>query len=86
MASFDVQSLFTNIPLIKTIIICDELCERSGLTPYNPTTSQFKLLSKLTIKESLHFQNSNRLYQQVDGVTMGSPLEPTLANVFLSYH
>ena len=28
----------------------------------------------------------NDYYQQIDGVAMGSPLGPTLANAFLSYH
>ena len=28
----------------------------------------------------------NKYYSQIDGVAMGSPLGPTLANIFLSYH
>ena len=31
------------------------------------------------------FMHDNKLYKQVDGVTMGSPLGPTLANFFLGY-
>ncbi len=85
MASFDVKSLFTNIPLIETINICVEQCHRHGLIPHNLTTPQFKSLSELAVKESV-FQFNNKLYQQIDGVAMGLPVGPTLANAFLCYH
>ena len=39
----------------------------------------------LATKES-HFIFDETLYKQIDGVTMGSPLGPTLINVFLIYH
>ena len=32
-----------------------------------------------------HFLYNNKIYTQVDGVQMGSPLGPTLANWFLGY-
>jgi len=31
------------------------------------------------------FMYKSKLHKQIDGVTMGSPLEPTLANFFLGY-
>ena len=39
----------------------------------------------LTTKESIILFD-NIYYSQVDGVAMGSPLGPTLANVFLCHH
>lgn len=42
-----------------------------------------KLLS-LSKKES-YFNFSGKLYKQVDAVAMGSPLSPTLADLFLVY-
>ena len=33
-----------------------------------------------------HFQFDEKLFDQVDGVSMGSPLAPALANLFMSYH
>ena len=32
-----------------------------------------------------HFLFNNEIYKQIDGVAMGSPLGPTLANVFMSH-
>ena len=39
----------------------------------------------LATKES-YFPFDGELYQQVDGVAMGSPLGPTLANIFLCHY
>ena len=44
----------------------------------------FEMLS-LTLKESIILFD-NKYYGQIDGVAMGFPLGPTLANIFLCYH
>ena len=44
----------------------------------------FEMLS-LTLKESVILFD-HKYYSQIDGVAMGSPLGPTLANIFLYYH
>ena len=85
MVSFDVESLFTNIPLDETINICvDRLYSRKkkvrGLLKRH-----FKELLTLATKSSCFLFNGT-YYSQVDGVAMGSPLGPTLANLFLAYH
>ena len=85
IGSLDVDSLLTNIPLEKTInICCDTLFEETdiyeGYSKY-----EFKTLLSLASKESYFFFNEV-LYKQKDGVAMGSPLSPTLANAFLSYY
>ena len=43
---------------------------------------EFKELSSLATKES-YFIFNEKLYKQVNGVTMGSPLGPTLANALV---
>ena len=47
--------------------------------------SEFKTLLSLASKESYFFFNEV-LYKQKDGVAMGLPLGPTLANAFLSHY
>ena len=72
MASLDVDSLFTNIPLDKTInIIIEKLFSEKG-TVHNLNKNQLKCLLILATKES-HFLFDGELYQQTDGVAMGSP-------------
>ncbi len=84
MASFDIKSLFPNIPLMETIDICVNQCKEN--LPINLTISQFKSLLETAVKELVFvFNINNKLYQQIDGVAMGSPLEQTLANAFLCF-
>ena len=82
MASLDVDSLFTNIPLSETINICCNVLFRGKPLVDGLTQSEFRQLLTLATTESLILFNGN-YYQQIDGVAMGSPLGPTLANIFL---
>ena len=85
MLSLDVDSLFTNVPLDETIKICiDELLKSDMTVSGLNKKEMFEMLS-LTSKESIILFD-NKYYSQIDGVAMGSPLGPTLANIFLCYH
>ena len=83
MVSFDVVSLFTNVPLSETIDLCCSIWNDNSSKHANLDVVAFrKLLSFAT--SNVHFMFNNNWYKQVDGVAMGSPLAPTMASVFLS--
>ena len=86
MVSFDVSSLFTNIPLDETInIILDDLFSETEVLSFNGCSfgkAHFKKLLEFAVKNN-NFIFNNQLYEQVDGVTMGSPLGPAFANIFM---
>ena len=85
MATFDVKSLFTNIPLNETIDICvnNLFCRKKKVQGL--LKRHFKQLLNLATKSSCFLFNGN-YYCQIDGVAMGSPLGPTLANLFLCHY
>ena len=86
MCSFDVESLFTNIPLDEVIEIClKQLFPDPSTKFHNFSKNQFKYLLELSVKNT-YFIFNGELYEQIDGVAMGSPLGPTLANIFLCYY
>ena len=85
MTSFDVELLFTNIPLQGTIDLCVDLLFNDKPNIDRFTKTDFHKLLTVTLSESLILFN-NGYYKQIDGVAMGSPLGPTFANIFLSYY
>ena len=92
LASFDVESLFTSIPLDFTIrLVADKIFDNKLFLsidhPEHPVLllkGQFIELLELAVKDQL-FTFNDVVYKQVDGVSMGSPLGPVLANFFLVY-
>ena len=84
MASFDIKSLFTNIPLTETLNLCVQNSYRNQTHVNNLTKSSFYKLLKITMFESF-FIFDGKFFEQCDGVAMCSPLGPTLANVFMCH-
>ena len=85
MASLDDDFLFTNIPLDETLNSIIEKLFPENETVHNFNGDQFKCSLTLATKESF-FLFDEELYQQVDGVAVGSPLGPTLAHIFLCHY
>lgn len=85
LASFDIESLFTSIPLDETIDIITESLFKDSETFNNFNKAQFTKFLNFAVKDSPFYFNG-KLYIQKDGMAMGSPLGPTFANCFLCYH
>ena len=82
MISFDVSSLFTIVPLDYTI---DLTLKRIFGDKEIKTKISRKDMKNLLIlcTKNIHFLCRNNVYQQKDGVAMGSPLGPVLAGIFM---
>ena len=87
LVSYDVSSLLTNVPLDETIkILADRAFVNNWFnSEYNLNISKQDLIDLLGVAtKGQLFQFNDSLYEQIDGVAMGSPLGPLLANVFMS--
>ena len=74
LASLDVESLFTNVPIEDTIkIIIENTYKHKTLQPPEILNE----LLKLCTKEAPFITPEVKLYKQIEGVAMGSPLGPT---------
>ena len=80
---FDVISLFTNVPLAETM----ELIASYVYTKDNPSFPPFNkdIFVKTMFKATQGlFLYKHELYEQINGVTIGSPLGHTPANFFMA--
>ena len=85
LCSFDISSLFTNVPLDETIEMCADALYQGHLDcPPIPEETFRELMLNAT--QGVEFSFNNQIYKQLAGVAMGSPLGPALANIFTSFH
>jgi hypothetical protein len=73
LVSFDVESLFTNIPI-------DETCNIFN-NEYEPADYILELFKHCT--KNTFFSFKGDIYKQIKGAPMGSPLSPLLAEIFM---
>ena len=81
--SFDVQNLFTNVPIDEALSrVAKLLHEDSTLqdrTTMSPTTICH--LTELCLRTT-YFEFQEEFYEQTDGAVMGSPLSPVTTNIY----
>ena len=84
LVSYDVASLFTNIPLQETINVAINLIFNHN-SNLNITKKELNKLFLFATSQTPFLFNS-KFYNQTDGETMGSPLAPVLPNIFMGFY
>ena len=88
LVSYDVTALFTNVPLNETInILVDKAFTNDWFNQSYDLNLQKDQIAKLLEIASTNqlCQFNGQLFELIDGVAMGSPLGPLMANVFLCH-
>ena len=81
--SYDVESLFTNIPVHETIeYILKEIYTNHKIKPMCSKLIFKRLLLKLTTESTFIF--NGKYYKQTDGCTMGGPLSVIFSDIFMT--
>ncbi|XP_046393718.1 uncharacterized protein LOC124161442 [Ischnura elegans] len=75
MVSFDVESLFTNVPIDDSLEIIRGL-QTKGFPEDYANLVEFCL-------RKTYFTWNGQMYEQTEGASMGSPLSPVVANLFM---
>ena len=84
LVAFDVESLFTNIPLEEFIDLAVNYISE-GNPDLKLTESELRSLFTVATAQT-HFLFNGSFYDHIDGVGMESPLAPVLANLFMGHH
>ncbi|XP_046401606.1 uncharacterized protein LOC124167667 [Ischnura elegans] len=71
MVSFDVVSLFTRVPIMDTMELLKGKFDHDTVLLFHHALT------------TTYFKYNDTFYEQTDGVAMGSPLSPVIANFFM---
>ncbi|XP_076052817.1 uncharacterized protein LOC143032232 [Oratosquilla oratoria] len=85
IASLDVESLFTNVPVEETINFILDRVYRSDKPVIDIPEHVLKSLLETCTREAPFLSHRGELFRQVDGVAMGSPLGVLFANMYMAY-
>ena len=81
--SYDIESLFTNVPITEAIeYILDEIYVHNKLPKLCSRLIFKRLFPKLTTESTYMF--NSKFYKQSDGCIMGAPLSVTFSNIYLT--
>ena len=83
MASLDITSLFTNVPIEDVLNFLESKIDSNQISLPIPKTCFLELIKLCTNHN--YFQFNEKFYRQKFGISMGSPLSPVLANLFMEY-
>ena len=85
MASLDVKSLFTNVPVNFTFGLILNNIFNNGAKDFNRLNrQQMKKLLTWTCKGTV-FQVEGNIYKQTEGIAMGSTIAPLMADVCMNW-
>ena len=84
MVSFDVTSLYTNIPIIDTLNIIKDYVNNDDQFTRKTAIPQDKFLDLVhLVLTTTWYTFNSQFYQQTDGVAMGGPASSTTAEIYM---
>ena len=84
MVSFDVESLFTNVPIDAAVQAALQRLENDPSHADRTTLTPAQIADFLTfLLRSTYFQYNGSNYEQKDSASMGSPVSAVIANLYM---
>ena len=86
LSSYDVSALFTLVPVDPALNIIRDLLDKDHTLKERTVlvVNDIILLLKFCLKNT-YFSFQGQVYEQVEGVAMGSPVSPIIANLYMEY-
>ena len=84
LTSYDVTALFTSVPIDPAFNIIKDLLEEEEKLSGRSVLSVQSIIELLLFSlHNTYFSFQNKFCEQVEGVAMGSPLSPIVANLYM---
>ena len=81
LITYEIKDLFVNIPIEETVTITKSILSKNNDTQI---TQRIITLMRLVLSQK-YFTFQNKMYQPEKGVSMGSPISSTVAEIFLQH-
>ena len=84
MVSYDVSALFTSVPIDPAINIIRRKLELDQELHLRTSMNVEQIISLLEFcLKTTYFQSQGRFFEQLQGASMGSPISPIVANLYM---
>ena len=84
LSSYDVTSLFTSVPIDPALNVIKDLLEKDEKLNDRTVLSVQNIMELLGFcLHNTYFSFQNKFYEQVEGMPMGSPVSPVVANLYI---
>ena len=81
-ASFNISSMYSNIPTEELMTILNELCNANDVV--DKTTQEILRITQTLVNQN-YFQFQGTIYVQNEGLAMGAPTSSILSEVYLQH-
>ena len=86
LVSFDVYSLFTNVPVPEAVEFIQEMLRRDPKLSERTTLDADTITDLLSLYlKSTYFRYNSCYYEQKEGAAMGSPVSAVVANLYMEH-
>jgi hypothetical protein len=86
LASFDVVSLLTNVPVGEALQVIRNMLENDNTLAERSVLKVESIVELLDVcLRTTYFQVDDGFYQQKDGMAMGSSLSPIVSNIYMEH-
>ena len=86
LSSYDVSALFTSVPVDPALIIIRDLLDKDHTLKERTVLAVNDIIILLWFcLKNTYFSFQDQFYEQVEGVAIGSPVSPIVANLYMEH-